>query len=403
MAWFMIRSYCFRLQMDARIGRAFEAAMVASNLIYNAALEERIGAWKKVGKSISKFDQFKSLTQIRSDNPNLGQYAANMLRTPLVQIDDAFNGFFARVKRGQTPGFPRFRSIKRLRSFGFIEAAGWTLKGDRLRMKGLPTLRLKMHRPLEGKPLKLTVKRDTRGRWFAVVVVRLPDIYGPVAPDALGLDVGIEALVTDSNGQRYDRVGPERKGALKRSKIEQSMARRRRGSRRWKKSVRRLGALRQREADARRTRHFQVASEIVRSGPGILVLEKLSVKNMTRSARGTVEKPGTNVAAKAGLNRSLQDAGLAQFVQILTDKAESAGRLVLFVDPRNTSQDCSGCNEQVKKTLRQRQHSCPACGLKIHRDHNAARNVLRRGVVVPDRKEVRLSSGDKLWAKAQFS
>ena len=382
----MIRSYRFRIQMDARIGRAFEAAMAASNQIYNAALEERIGAWKKAGKSITKFDQMKSLTQIRADESEISQYAATMLRTPLTQVDEAFKGFFARVKRGQTPGFPRFRSIRRLRSFGFTEAAGWTMKGNRLKMKGLPAVRLKMHRPLDGRPLKLTVKRDTRGHWFAVIVVRLPDIYGPVAPGALGFDLGVEALVTDSNGQRYDRVGSERKGAEKRSKIEQSMARRRRGSRRWKKSVRRLGALRQREADARRTRHFQVASEIVRSGPGILVLEKLSVKNMTRSARGTVEKPGTNVAAKAGLNRSLQDAGLAQFIQILTDKAESAGRLVLFVDPRNTSQECSGCNGLVKKTLRQRQHYCPYCGLEIHRDHNAARNVLRRGVVVPDRR-----------------
>ena len=106
---------------------------------------------------------------------------------------------------------------------------------------------------------------------------------------------------------------------------------------------------------------------------------------MMRSARGLIEKPGTNVAAKSGLNRSLADSGLSQFTKILVDKAESAGRLVVMVDPKGTSQECSGCGTKVKKTLKIRRHKCSVCGLDIHRDHNAARNVLRRGVVVPER------------------
>ena len=358
--------------------------MAASNQIYNAALEERIDAWRKAGKSITKFHQFKSLTQVRAGDPSIATYATTMLRTPLVQVDEAFKGFFARIKHGQTPGFPRFRSLKRLRSFAFTEAKGWALKNNALRMKGLPNVRLKMHRELPGKPLKLTVKRDARGRWFAIIVVRLPRVFGPVAGGAVGLDLGVEAIVTDSNGVRYGRLDPERSRSAKRTKSERQLAACRCGSNRRKKVLRRLARLRQREADARRTRHFQLARKIVSGGPGIIVIEKLAVKNMTRSAKGTIEQPGTNVTAKTGLNRSLQDAGLAQFVKILTDKAESAGRLVISVDPRNTSQDCSRCGTRVIKNLRQRQHSCPSCGLELHRDHNAARNVLHRGVVVPE-------------------
>ncbi len=381
----MIRSYCFRLQMNCRNGQAFEAAMAASNELYNAALEERISAWSKARKSISHFDQTKSLTVVRRQDPRFAAYAATMLRTPLVEINEAFKGFFARVKRGQTPGFPRFRSFKRLRSFGFTEAAGWTLKSNRLMMKGLPTVRLKMHRPIEGKPLKLTIKRDFRNRWFAIIVVRLPDVYGPTGQGAAGIDLGVECLATDDQGRRYGKLSPDRDSSAKRSIVERALAQQRQGSRRWKKSVRRLSVLRQREAEARRTRHFQVACQIVASGAQIIVVEALTLRNMTRSAKGTIENPGKNVAAKSGLNRSMLDAGLAQFVQILTDKAESAGRLVLTVDPRNTSQMCSSCGIKVKKSLTQRRHRC-VCGLDLHRDHNAALNVLHRGVVAPARQ-----------------
>ena len=106
---------------------------------------------------------------------------------------------------------------------------------------------------------------------------------------------------------------------------------------------------------------------------------------MTRSDKGSITEPGTNVKAKSGLNRSILDAGLAQFIQILTDKDESAGRLVVAVDPKGTSQQCSDCGATVSKSLKQRWHSCP-CGAEYHRDHNAARNVLQRGVVAPLRQ-----------------
>jgi putative transposase len=98
---------------------------------------------------------------------------------------------------------------------------------------------------------------------------------------------------------------------------------------------------------------------------------------MGKSAKGTIDTPGKNVAAKNGLNRSVLDSGMAQSVKILTDKAESAGRLVVSIDHRGTSQMCSGCIGIVKKKLSQRRHICP-CGVNLHRDHNAALNVLKR-------------------------
>ena len=379
----MIRSLVFKLQMSAREGRAFEAAMQHSNDLYNAALQERIDAWSKSKVSITKFDQMKSLTVIRGENPEFKRYAAVMQRVPLEQVDKAFKGFFARIKKGQTPGFPRFRSIKRVRSFGFTEAAGWKIQGNVLSMKGLPNVRLKMHRELVGKPLKLIVKRRPTG-WVAIIVVRQDCVSGPVAPGATGYDLGITDIVTDSDGRHFGKINPERSNSADRLRTEQSLARKKRGSKRWRRAQKQLAQQRHREANRRRTKHFQLASEIVRNAAGILVFEKLQVKNMTRSAKGTIENPGKNVAAKSGLNRSLQDAGLSQFLKIVTDKAESAGRLVVLVDPRNTSQNCSACGTKAAKTLRERRHIC-SCGCNLHRDHNAAINIRNRGVVAPDR------------------
>lgn len=380
----MIRSYRFRIQMKRSLWCEFESAMLVSNQIYNAALEERIQAWKKFGISISKFDQIMSLTIIRRDDFEISKYACNMLRTPLFMVDEAFKGFFSRLKLGEAKvGFPRFRSLKRVKSFGFVEPKGWKVIGNKLSMKGFPTIRLRMHRHLEGIPLRLTIKKDSRGRWFAIVVTKLPDIFGPVTPGAIGLDLGIIDQVTDSNGVHYGRINPERKSAHNRSKVERQLARCQRGSNRRRKVLARLSRIRQREADCRRTRHFQIVNSIVRNGPGIIVIEDLSVKNMTKSAKGTRLNPGSKVAAKSGLNRSLQDSAFAQFIKILTDKAESAGRLIISVNSTNTSQDCFSCGTKVKKCLQQRQHICSECGLILHRDHNAALNVLHRGVVVP--------------------
>lgn len=200
----MIRSYRFRIQMSNSLWGRFDSAMAASNQIYNAALEERIQAWQKTRKSITKFDQMKSLTVIRKDDYELGRYAYTMLRSPIIQVDEAFKAFFSKLKIGKEKvGYPRFRSFKSLKSFGFNEAIGWKLKGKVLSMKGLPNVRLKMHREIEGKPLRLTIKKNGRGQWYAIIAVKLPDIFGPVASGAIGLDLGVTNQVTNSDGAHY--------------------------------------------------------------------------------------------------------------------------------------------------------------------------------------------------------
>jgi putative transposase len=142
-------------------------------------------------------------------------------------------------------------------------------------------------------------------------------------------------------------------------------------------AVRRLARAREREANARRDYAHKVACAVV-DGAAVIALEALRIRQMTRSAKGSAEKPGRNVAAKAGLNRVVLDAGFGLLGQLIVAKAESAGRLVVRVDARYSSQTCSHCGSVDKKNRRGRLFRCVVCGHTAHADVEAAREIRRR-------------------------
>ncbi len=138
----------------------------AQRQLYNAALQERCDAWSKAKLSISKFDQCKSLTQIGAFEPIYGDVPVAMSRWSIGRVDEAMKGFFSRVKRGQKPGFPRFRGKGRWSSFGFAEFVGIRMHGNKLLFKPLTGgLRIKLHRPcrrvLTSSPRRSRKRADT--------------------------------------------------------------------------------------------------------------------------------------------------------------------------------------------------------------------------------------------------
>jgi putative transposase len=128
---------------------------------------------------------------------------------------------------------------------------------------------------------------------------------------------------------------------------------------------------REHEPNARLDYAFKVAYKLVQQ-TSVIALENLALRNMTRSAKGTVEKPGRNVAAKAGLNRVILDAGFGLLGKLIVAKAEEAARKVILVNPRFTSQECSHCGHIAAQSRRRRRFVCIACGYRCHADVNAA-------------------------------
>src|SRR6185436_19477959 len=162
----MILTYRYRLLPTKRQHRALETILESQRQLYNAALEERIEAYRKAGVTRTYFDQTKALTERRQSDPEASSVPAILQRATLKRLDEAYKAFFRRVKKGGKPGFPRFRGKGWFDSFGFREFSGITLRQGRLRFKGMPgSLRVHPHRPMppEGIVKGCTLRRDAKG------------------------------------------------------------------------------------------------------------------------------------------------------------------------------------------------------------------------------------------------
>ncbi len=364
-----IISYRYKLKPTRKQHDALRDALEYCRLLYNAALQERIDCYRKTGKGRTFYDQCKALTELRQDG---ARFAAVMERAPLKSLDDAYKGFF---KRG---GFPRFKGRDWFKSIGWPEAAGWKIKNGRFIAKGIGAVRIHFTRKVSGVMKSCRIKREGR-HWYLSVACEIECAPTSDKP-AIGVDMGLSSLAILSDGTRIEnvRLGRASEKALRVS--QRALARCQRGSKRRQKVRERLARVHEKIRNQRSTYLHQVSAKIVREH-GIIAVEALKVANMSRSAKGTLKAPGTNVAAKAGLNKSILDASWGRLKVLLQYKAVKNGGLVIEVDPKGTSQACSGCGVIAPKKLHVRWHECADCGLSIDRDHNAALNVLHRAVV----------------------
>ena len=204
-----------------------------------------------------------------------------------------------------------------------------------------------------------------------------PEMGGPrlLPNQAVGLDMGVSDRIALSTGER---IATRRADWSRRSLLQQRVSSAKRGSRTRRARVAVYGNFLDRERVRNRNQCHRITTALVRRF-GVIVLEDLSISNMTRSAKGTEEEPGKNVSAKAGLNRSILEQTWGLMRQQLEYKAASAGRLVVAVDPRYTSQTCSRCGVIDAEARSGKVFACKSCGLGLDADINAARNILQRG------------------------
>jgi putative transposase len=352
----VIRTYRFKLKPTRAQHNRLREALEHSRQLYNAALEERIDCYRKTGKGRSYMDQCKGLTELRRD-PAFAEFPVTMQRGALKQIDQAFKAFFARG------GFPRYKGRDWFKSISWPEKDGWSLDG-RFRSKGLGSLRIHLHRPIVGVPRSARIKREGR-HWYLFLACRVEAAEANDNGEAVGLDLGLSSFAALSNGTLIPNPRGARKAHAELTRRQRALARCKRGSRRRAKARQRVAAVHSAVRRARRTTHFQTAADLV-SRFGLIAVENLNVKGLARSR----------------LARDVNDAAWGSFLQILCDKAESAGRRVVKVDPRGTSQTCPSCGVVEPKKLSERVHSCP-CGFTADRDVAAAQVILFRAVHGP--------------------
>lgn len=386
----MRRSFKFLLRPTARQQAALAAMLDDHRDLYNAALQERRDAYRMRKVSIRYGDQSAQLKDIRrADTDGQGRWSFSSQQATLRRLNRAFDAFFRRVKAGQTPGFPRFKGA------GWFDTVEWPTDRDgcrwdsapgehRVYLQGVGHVRVHQHRPITGRVKTLSVKREGR-RWH--VVVSCDDVPAqplPATGRTVGIDLGVASFLTTSDGEQVPNPRPGRRTARKLAAAQQSLARCKRRSKRRGKARARVAALHGKVRRQRLDHAHKTALMLIRHHD-VICHEALRITNMSRSARGTVEQPGSKVAQKAGLNRSILDAGWGVFLACLTHKAESAGRVLVAVDPRNTSRTCPDCGHCcAENRVTQAAFRCQRCGLDTHADLVGAVNVLRAGLARRD-------------------
>jgi putative transposase len=384
------RSYKFLMRPTAHQQAALTACLDDHRALYNAALEERREAYKRSKVSIRYGDQSAQLKEIRACDPDHARWSFSSQQATLRRLDKAFRAFFGRVRAGRTPGFPRFKGR------GWFDTVEWPKDGDGcrwdsqpehtaatfVRLQGVGHVRVHKHRRVSGTVKTISVKREGK-RWFVVLSCdEVPTQPLPATGAVVGIDMGVASLVTTSDGEHVANPRHLVASADRLAAAQRDLARKKRGSRRRRKAVARVAALHAKVRRQRLDGAHKTALTLVRDYD-VIVHEDLRISNMTRSAAGTIEAPGRNVAQKAGLNRSILDAGWGVFLTILAYKAESAGRELIAVDPRNTSRTCARCGHcAAGNRATQAEFRCTACGNQAHADVNAANNILRAGLAL---------------------
>jgi len=335
--------------------------------IYNAALEERITAYKMIGRSPSCFDQINELPDLKKAIPSYKKVFSQVLQDALKRLNLSYQAFFRRIKHGGKPGFPRFQGYHRYDSFTYPQD-GFKLSNKKIFLSKIGHIKLRGYRPINGKIKTCTIKREA-DRWFVCLTCDMENEHLPQndPPISIGIDLGLKQYAVFSDGTVVDNPRLTKQNEAKIAFLNQSLACKQRGSNRRKRAVVTLQRAHDKLKNQRRDFLHKLSRQIV-SSYDVVVAEKLTLSTM--------------LSKISNVNKSMLDASWSTLLEMIAYKAEYAGRRFILVDPKNTSQTCSNCQTLLKipLQLKNRTFHCPNCGLEIDRDLNAARNILLAGV-----------------------
>ncbi len=329
--------------------------------------------------SVSFFSLGKEFTVLRNEIPWLCEYSFGITRYVLKYQADAWKAFF-----GGEAGHPRFKSRHgSTPSFTIPQAV--TIRDDMISIPRVGPMRIRRKggNPYpEGKPVKAVVKKIA-GKWYVTVCYEVEAEERPDTGVLAGVDMNVrQVAVVDTTGEAEIIPAPDT-GRLdaKIGRNQRRLARQRKGSRRRMRTRLRLRRLQRKRANRRRNWQHQVSRRIANRASTVIV-EKLNTRGMTRSAKGTLDNPGTKVKAKSGLNREILNTGWHGMKGKLGYKCSN----LIEVNPAYTSQSCNACGFTDPGNRNDRKFECVACGHADHADLNAARNILTSGTGVSARR-----------------
>jgi len=400
------RKVTYQLYPTKKQQEQLQGQLQAHQRLYNAALEHRIWAYRSRQETVRFSQQCRELTQLRRDDPDYQKLNAQSCQVTLKRLDLAFQHFFRRVRtRKGKAGFPRFKSLRRFSGWGYkTHGDGWRLlagegqRNGKLRVSGVGLITIRGRARTPGTPKTMEIQHR-QGKWYASVTLNC-EPKRQKGRLAAGLDWGTAKFSTlafeDGCTKEIENPRHINQAMGKLRKAQRNLSRKKRGSKNRTKARGQVARLHAQVANKRRDFLHKLSAQLI----GMLALiatEKLNVKAMTSSARGTKEDPGKNVRQKAGLNRSILDTSPSAFLQLLRYKAEEAGVEWVEIPTRHVkpSQTCHVCGKQRRKSLSDRMHECK-CGVICGRDENAARVMLAWALKKLSRREPAWCGGGSL-------
>jgi putative transposase len=355
----MRKTFRYRLNPNKPQIKALTAILKLCCDLYNDARYLKEWVYKVSGTNHYSYPFFKHRKPYNSLH-------SQVLCDVLNRVDDTYKAFFRRVKQRQTPGYPRYKSFDRYDSFTYPQK-GFKVNGNRLCLSKVGHIKIKLHRPIEGKIKTLTIRRQC-GKWYACFSCEVQPKPLPPNSNEIGVDMGLMSFVATSKGEVIKNPRHFKKNEKKIVKINQSLSRKKRGSKRRYKVKLALRKVHQKVRNQRENFQHKLSRSIVNTNR-LIAIEDLNTKQMIM--KGTTK-----------LSKSIGETAWTSFINKLLYKAEEAGRLVIKVNPAYTSQTCL-CGASVPKTLKDRKHVCKECGLVEDRDIVSAQIILQRARVEP--------------------
>ncbi len=346
------RVYTYKLRPNRQQREKLATTLELCRNLYNCALEQRRM------HHISVYEQKQQLVELKEAFPEYRTIHAHIVQNVIFRLDHSFQNFFRRAKKGEKPGFPRFKSRDRYDSFEFNNT-GFSLEGNYLRISKIGKVRLRLSRPVKGEMKQCRILRRVDG-WFAQFVVEIEGQPLSANNDAVGIDLGIENFAALSNGEFIENPTFYKKAQQELCRTQRRVARRKRNSHRRQKAVVLLRKVHQRTANKRLNFLHQESRKLVNRF-GLVAFENLNNQGLSRGF----------------LAKQVSDAGWSTFLRLLSYKAEEAGRVAVGVNCSYTSQTCPMCGRISEKPLEERLHRCD-CGFIAHRDTAAALVILGR-------------------------
>ena len=307
----------------------------------------------------------------------LSNMPSQVLQQALKDLDKAFDNH--KAGRAQEPGFKKRGRAKDSFRYPAPEQIKLDQQNNRLKLPKLGWVRYRNSRCVLGNIKQVTIS-ESAGKWFVIIQTE-QDVETPKPPAGkpVGIDVGIKQFITLNDGTSFPPLNSFKQHTEKLRKAQQALSRKSKFSNNWKKAKARVGRVHVRIANVRQDYLHKVSTTLCKTH-AVVCIEDLKIRNMSRSAKGTVEKPGRNVKAKSRLNRTMLDQGWGEFRRQLDYKTRWNGGTCIAVPPANTSRTCPCCGHvSARSRPSQGQFRCVSCGFEAHADQVGGINVLRAG------------------------